>query len=205
MRASAIVSRTLYGLRRTALSLAMIQMSIGPVLASAAQAPNDLPSPGTLGNPQSPIKHVIVIIGENRSFDHVFATYQPKAIKGRPQEVLNLLSEGIISLKGTNAVPGPLWELAVQKQVSSQGSVFTLSPPSTDYKTLPNPLAGGPSGQFANLTGFCATLATCTGFAEEIETGLPDASYYGSLVSGGPGLTSGTPATRTQWPRRSGQ
>src|SRR5690349_5157445 len=27
---------------------------------------------------QSPIKHVIVIIGENRTFDHVFATYQPK-------------------------------------------------------------------------------------------------------------------------------
>ena len=25
----------------------------------------------------SPIKHVIVIIGENRSFDHVFATYKP--------------------------------------------------------------------------------------------------------------------------------
>jgi phospholipase C len=26
----------------------------------------------------TPIKHVIVIIGENRTFDHVFATYQPK-------------------------------------------------------------------------------------------------------------------------------
>ena len=25
----------------------------------------------------TPIKHVIVIIGENRTFDHVFATYQP--------------------------------------------------------------------------------------------------------------------------------
>ena len=140
-----------------------------------------------------------MIIGENRSFDHVFATYQPKAIKGRPQEVLNLLSEGIISLKGTNAVPGPNWERAVQKQVSSQESVFTLSPPSTDYKTLPNPLAGGPAGQFANLTGICTTLAQCTGFAEEVETGLPDASYYESLASGGTGLTSGTPDTRIQW------
>src|SRR3984957_11181797 len=181
MRVHSIVAQTLRGLRATALSLAMIQMSVGPALATTVQNSNDLPSPGTLGNPQSPIKHVIVIIGENRSFDHVFATYQPKAIKGRPQEVLNLLSEGIISLKGTNAVPGPLWELAVQKQVSSQGSVFTLSPPSTDYKTLPNPLAGGPSGQFANLTGFCATAAACTALAEGVETGLPDASYYGSL------------------------
>jgi phospholipase C len=105
MRVYASVRQTLRGLSATALSLAMIQMSIGPALATAAQNSNDLPSPGTLGNPQSPIKHVIVIIGENRSFDHVFATYQPTAINGRPQEVLNLLSEGIVSLRGTTAVP----------------------------------------------------------------------------------------------------
>src|SRR5579862_2000820 len=124
MRVSAIVSQTLRGLRATALSLAVIQMSLGPVLAAAAtQDPNDLPSPGSLGNPQSPIKHVIVIIGENRSFDHVFATYRPTAIRGRPQEVLNLLSEGIVSLKGTKAIPGPNWQRAVQKQVSARDSV----------------------------------------------------------------------------------
>ena len=28
---------------------------------------------------RSPIKHVILIIGENRTFDHVFATYTPPA------------------------------------------------------------------------------------------------------------------------------
>ena len=163
MKVSAIVSQTLRGLRTTALSLAVLQMSVGPALATAATATNsnDLPSPGTLGNPQSPIKHVIVIIGENRSFDHVFATYQAPAVNGRPQEVLNLLSEGIVSLKGTTAVPGPNWEQAVQKQVSTQESVFTLSPPSTDYKILPNPLAGGPSGEFGYLTGACATTAAC--------------------------------------------
>ena len=26
----------------------------------------------------SPIKHVIIIVGENRSFDHLYATYTPK-------------------------------------------------------------------------------------------------------------------------------
>src|SRR5580658_2985334 len=133
MRVYASVRQTLRGLSATALSLAMIQMSIGPALATAAQNSNDLPSPGTLGNPQSPIKHVIVIIGENRSFDHVFATYQPTAINGRPQEVLNLLSEGIVSLRGTTAVPGPNWRRAVQKEASSQQSEFTLSPASSDY------------------------------------------------------------------------
>jgi phospholipase C len=174
----------------------MIQLSAGPALAQSA---NDLPSPGTLGNPQSPIKHVMVIIGENRSFDHVFATYQPTAINGRPQEVLNLLSEGIVSLNGTTAVPGPNWQRAVQKQVSSEESAFTLRPPSTDYTYLPNPLAGGPAGQYANLTGFCLSLAACTGLAEAVETGLPDASFYASLASGGTGLTAGTPDTRIQW------
>jgi phospholipase C len=199
MRVSMIVSQALCGLQAAALSLAVIQISVGPTLAAAAQTSNDLPSPGNLGNAQSPIKHVIVIIGENRSFDHVFATYQPRAINGRPQEVLNLLSEGIVSLKGDNAVPGPNWRRAVQKQAASQESVFTLNPPSTDYKNLPNPLAGGPSGQYANLTGYCASAAQCIGFAEEVETGLPDASYYASLVSGGTALTSGTPDTRIQW------
>ncbi len=199
MRLRAIVSQTLCRLCATALSLAVIQLSMGPTLAAAAQSQNDLPSPGSLGTPQSPIKHVIVIIGENRSFDHVFATYQPTAIKGRPQEVLNLLSEGIVNLKGTTAVPGPNWQRAVQKQVASNESAFLLSPPSTDYKVLPNPLAGGPSGQYANLTGFCTSVAACTALAEEVETGLPNASYYASLASGGTGLTSGTPDTRIQW------
>jgi phospholipase C len=57
----------------------------------------------------TPIKHVIVIIGENRSFDHIFAAYKP-----RPgQSVLNLLSEGIIKEDGT---PGPNFSKAAQNQ-----------------------------------------------------------------------------------------
>ncbi len=43
---------------------------------------------------------MIVIIGENRSFDHVFATYKPK----NGETVWNLLSKGIIKSDGT---PGP--------------------------------------------------------------------------------------------------
>ena len=38
------------------------------------------------GNTATPIKHVIVIIGENRTFDHLFATYQPV---NKGQTVLN--------------------------------------------------------------------------------------------------------------------
>jgi phospholipase C len=49
----------------------------------------------------TPIKHVIVLIGENRTFDHLFATYVPR--KG--ETVSNLLSKGIINADGT---PGPI-------------------------------------------------------------------------------------------------
>jgi phospholipase C len=44
----------------------------------------------------TPIKHLIVLIGENRTFDHIYATYQPK----HGQSVANFLSNGIISSKG---------------------------------------------------------------------------------------------------------
>src|SRR5581483_8091703 len=50
--------------------------------------------------PGSPIKHVIVIIGENRTFDHVFATYRPRY----GESIWNLLSEGIVKPNGN---PGP--------------------------------------------------------------------------------------------------
>ena len=45
---------------------------------------------------QTPIKHVIVIVGENHTFDNVFATYQAAA---RP-DGQHLLSEGIVRANG---------------------------------------------------------------------------------------------------------
>ena len=44
----------------------------------------------------TPIKHVIIIVGENRSFDHVFGTYVPKP----GQTIFNLLSEKIVNEEG---------------------------------------------------------------------------------------------------------
>src|ERR1700733_5030351 len=110
MKIKAFVSHSLHGLPMAAASLAVLQMSVGQVLA-AAPASAAAPEFGGLwnsGNDKSgrtatPIKHVIVIIGENRSFDHVFATYVPR----HGQTVHNLLSEGIIRLDANkNAIPG---------------------------------------------------------------------------------------------------
>src|SRR5260370_35363055 len=58
---------------------------------------------------KTPIHHLIVIIGENRSFDNLFATYRPK----NGQRVSNLLSEGIIDASGA---PGPTANRAIQRQ-----------------------------------------------------------------------------------------
>ena len=38
------------------------------------------------------IKHIIVLIGENRGLDHTFGVYKPK---GRNQTISNLLSKGM--------------------------------------------------------------------------------------------------------------
>ena len=84
-------------------TLALGQLSLAPVLA--AGGPNNASE-----RTQTPIKHVIVIIGENRSFDHVFATLDPK----NGQKVSNLLSKGIITLDAQkNARPGPTSKLHI--------------------------------------------------------------------------------------------
>src|ERR1700722_14215368 len=66
-------------------------------------------------NTKTPIKHVIYIIGENRTFDHGFATFVPR----EGQTVWNLLSEGIIRADGR---PGPNWKLAQQWQAAESKS-----------------------------------------------------------------------------------
>ena len=99
----------------------------------AMSAPGAAAASAAAGAPTAtPIKHVIVIIGENHSFDNVFATYQPP---GR-QHIENLLSEGIVTRAGT---PGPDWSKARQLIATNTGS-YTLTPQITSaYQALPPP------------------------------------------------------------------
>ena len=129
---------------------------------------------------ESPIKHVVVIVGENRTFDHVFATYKAK----HGQYVDNLLAKRIIKEDGS---PGPNFDLARQKKaVDAPPSHFELSPGSkSPYEVLPPALAGGPT------VPFVSTIAE----AKALETGLPD-DYYVFATTGGTGLTSGAIDTR---------
>ncbi|HEY3641996.1 MAG TPA: alkaline phosphatase family protein [Xanthobacteraceae bacterium] len=93
----------------------------------------------------SPIKHVLIIVGENRSFDHVFATFKPKPAG---ESVSNLLSRKIINADGS---PGPQFSLAHQFKIVSppNGGKFFISADLKDkmlYAFLPPPdVAGTPA------------------------------------------------------------
>ncbi len=100
------------------------------------------------GGTASPIKHVIVIIGENHTFDNVYATY--RAPSG--QHVDNLLSEGIVNTSGG---PGPDVSAAAQN-TASDTTKYQVSPQRTGpYSTLPQPnttyVAKACSGQDGNV------------------------------------------------------
>jgi phospholipase C len=81
---------------------------------------------------KTPIHHLIVIVGENRSFDHLFATYRP--ISG--QHVANLLSDGIVD---ENGAPGPNASRAQQWQASDNDR-YSIAPTRTSpFELLPQP------------------------------------------------------------------
>jgi phospholipase C len=90
----------------------------------------------------TPIKHVLIIVGENHSFDHIYATYVPKH---RNERVLNLLSEHIINADGS---PGENFAKAHQYQVTSapNGGKYFVSVDLKNkslYNVLPPPEIGG--------------------------------------------------------------
>src|SRR5271155_714671 len=200
MKFKTLASHTLNGLRMGLTAVALFQFSIIAPLASA-QTPSFSNNPSN--QTTTPIKHVIVIIGENRSFDHVFATYVPK----RGESVDNLLSKGIVTLDSNlNAIPGPHFHKAQQLAATdlgatSGGDAFLLSPPKSEFpgNILPSPLVGGPSVSYIpNACAAGTAESQCTAslaLAQESENGLPS-EYYPSLLVGGSGLPGKTPDTR---------
>ena len=134
---------------------------------------------------RTPIKHLIVIIGENRSFDHVFATYKPR----EGQTVSNLLSKGIINADGT---PGPNYAMAAQMQASDT-TTYSISPTITGpYATLPPVNTGGtPTTATDGSWPPFATLA----YAAALDHGLLPRDIK-LLTTGASGLPTGTIDTR---------
>ncbi len=147
-------------------------------------------------NTVSPIKHVIVIVGENRTFDHVFATYLPRA----GQQVDNLLSKGIVNIDGS---PGPNYAQAAQYSAVDTAS-FSIAPgQKTPYDQVSNKLqAPGTSYAFqacysdidqAALNG--PGCLTDSKLAAQADYGL-DSGDLQMLTRGATGVPPGSPDTR---------
>jgi phospholipase C len=181
MTAKHVAFSAMRAVRTGLVSTAIFQLAIGSAFANG-QTANSTPSRDK--ETTTPIKHVIVIIGENRTFDHIFATYVP--VKG--QTVFNLLSEGIVKADGT---PGPNFPVAEQKAAYDVApDAFMLSPDVTSSfagNVLPAPINGGPTDSYVKNDSL--TLA------KQSENGLPS-DYYAYLVTGGSGLTGSVPDTR---------
>jgi len=152
--------------------LSLVAQMISPALSPAQNA--------RTGASKTPIQHMIVIIGENRTFDHIFATYKP--VKG--QKVDNLLSKGIINEDGS---PGPNFFGGSQwSAVDSRADKYQISPSSrTLFSNLPAPLAGGPTKPYIRSVAV----------AQKIENGLLPEDYV-LMTTGGTGLPHGVPDTR---------
>jgi phospholipase C len=179
MNAKQLASAATRAIHTGIISLAVFQLAVGSALA----APLSNSQPSRDDDTATPIKHVIVIVGENRSFDHVFATYVPK--KG--ETVWNLLSEGIVTNTGA---PGPNFQKFSQSAAKDQApDAFLLSPGKADFQgsVLPAPLVGGPTDSYVKNDSLS--------LAKQSENGLP-ADYYAYLVTGGSGQTSATPDAR---------
>jgi phospholipase C len=74
---------------------------------------------------------------ENRSFDHIFGTYQPRA----GQSVWNLLSIGIVDANGK---PGPNYAIANQF-MAMDTDLYSIHPGyKTLYPNVPAEFVGGP-------------------------------------------------------------
>jgi phospholipase C len=164
--------------------LAMASNAFAPAAMAATTGPND-------GNTTTPIKHVIVIVGENRSFDHVFATYTPP--KGT---VSNLLSKGIVNADGS---PGPNVALARQYSATT-GSAFSIAPrPKVAYTQggsdpfPPIMTAGAPSAQSLTSPPFPSTLTLAE--LETIDSGLLPGSLF-EITTGATGLPNDSVDTR---------
>jgi len=175
----------------------LLALAAGVALAGAS-----LPAASAEANDSAtttPIKHVIVIIGENRTFDHVFATYQPV---NQGDAVWNLLSEGIVKRTVRRASN---YGKALQYQ-GSDTTTYQLAPLKAPYATLPPALAGGPSTPdvcqaFGVTTGTSCDTPANEAKAAALENGLPD-DYVKYLLTGGTGQKAKTPDQRISYDGR---
>lgn len=104
----------------------------------------------------TPIEHVIVLVGENRTFDNLYGVYKPAP----GQTIWNLLSQGIVREDGS---PGPRYAQAAQRTADMSRGYRPDPAPVGAYQQLPQPYAAAAFGQ---------------------QPGVPDARFPAGLPNG---------------------
>ena len=189
-------------------------LSFSLLAATVGVADNKSQDAADTDKTESPIKHVIILIGENRGTDHTFGVYKPR---GKNQTISNLLSKGIVYADGS---PGVHFPLAQQFSVAPQPLYYIGAPQKAKVAydnrgQMPQPnTAGAPSAQSSSgapfmpavLAGLAAldpspdfnantdTILT-TGFtglaADSLDSRIPNAGILpnGPFVLQGPNIS----------------
>jgi len=119
----------------------------------------------------TPIKHVIILIGENWTFDGIYATYQPK----KKQSIANLLSHGVVTASGA---PGSDFAYSQQFQINQPyPPTYFIDAMATAGKTAYQQAPGTPSFPAPNT----AYIPTAPGGLEQGQ-----APFCGSSASACP-------------------
>ena len=156
----------------------------GFLASLALAAPSFAAEPGDDAT-ATKIKHVIVVLSENRSFDHVFGLYRPPA----GQTVFNLLSEGILTEDGA---PGPNFAKAAQDQAKVTGAYDPAPKDKEPYTVLPPLLTDGAPQQASDDKGPPFLTAAR---AAAVDRGLLPADLH-LILEGATGLKKGAIDTR---------
>ena len=106
-------------------------------------------SPGAALAQHSPIQHVIVVVGENHTFDNVFGGYLP-----RPGQTISNLR--MVDIIDDNGKPGRNFSLAQQRMAKATivngKPVYSINPPRNGpYSKLPQPNTTYATGQPLNV------------------------------------------------------
>jgi phospholipase C len=147
LRAAAFlqVSEDQYKLLRKANSMKTLRNLLLAGGCVAAACPVSPAIAGTVGVANTPIQHVIIVVGENHTFDNLFGVYQPKT----GQRIKNLWSQGIVNVDGT---PGPNFSKGAQYAADVTKAYAAKTGRTTPYTSLPQPwttweVAGPPPGE----------------------------------------------------------
>ena len=166
--------------KRLAAAIALAAMLAGQLQALPRAYADERDHESHSRRTATPIEHLIVVIPENRSYDHTFGTYVPR----HGQFASNILSKGIVRADGT---PGRNFFAGAQVTVPAQPAFYIGAPAKSPYAVLPAPdTSGTPTAPRDTAPPFTsvAIAAICRlvkgGAVSRGAVGVPEVSGAGS-------------------------